>query len=96
MTDILLEEDNGVLDTQFENGDFKLGDDTGQRAFLLLKVQKGHFKQHPLCGVGIESMLGGTLTQQLKREITLQLESDNIKATNIRLSSDGELNMDIQ
>lgn len=83
--DILLEETPNLntFDVSIEDGDFKLGADTQQRVQLILLAQQGHFKQHPLCGAGMESMLGGVLSQPLKRNIRLQLESDGLKVSRV-------------
>lgn len=83
--DMLIGED---FDLAIKNGDFEVGDDTQQRVLLLMRAEQGHFKQSPLAGVGFTSMIGGSLTQELERNIRLQLESDNITVSKIIQNGD--------
>jgi hypothetical protein len=90
--DLLLNEDN---DLDIVDGDFVVGDETQQQINSILEAQQGHFKQSPLLGVGIRQMLNGGLKGELKRNIQLQLESDGIAISSIKLK-DGELKIDIK
>lgn len=83
--DLLLDEDN---DLTIDSGDFVIDDDTQQRVELFLRAQQGHFKQFPLAGCGLPTMIAGALTPALKRQIQLQLESDGLKVGNIRQSNE--------
>lgn len=80
--DLLLDEND---DLSIIDGDFEIGEDTQQRVQLILQASQGHFKQYPLCGVGLQSALGGGLTSELKQKIQLQLQSDGLALSSVTL-----------
>ena len=74
MKDIYL--DRG-FDLSFSNGDFSVEDDLNQRIMCICSAHRGHYKQWPLLGAGIQNQLNGPInlaTQILK----IQLESDGL------------------
>lgn len=75
-------------DLNILNGDFNVGYSDEQHIEHVLLTSKGHYKQNPLIGVGIENYINAPLSlitkQTIEREISLQLKYD--KATNIEVS----------
>lgn len=71
--DILVGDDGDLL---FENGDFAVGDSDVQHVEDILYAAPGHWKQHPLVGADVRQSINGTVTDELKRRIRLQLEAD--------------------
>ena len=53
-----------------------VGDVTFQNQALILKAQKGEFKENPTVGVGIEDIVNDNDIRLWKKEITGQLEAD--------------------
>jgi hypothetical protein len=84
MNDILLDSDG---DLQIQNGDFVIGKSDAQNALLILRAEKGTFKQFSLLGVGLVKYLNAPLDSTLRREIQLQMEADGY--TKISINSDG-------
>jgi len=77
----ILTDENGELAVL--NGDLHIGNSDQQHVEHILTSAKGHYKQHPLIGVGIEDYLNAPNSlitrQKLEKEINLQLESDGAK-----------------
>lgn len=86
MANDILIEDTG--DLNILNGDFNVEYSDEQHVEHILLSSKGHYKQYPLIGVGIENYIKAPLNlitkQTLEREISLQLKYD--KAKNIEVS----------
>jgi hypothetical protein len=80
--DFLINENFELL---IEDGDFAVGDATEQQVIALLQAEQGHYKQFPLTGCGIRSLVGGNLTPDVKRRTQLQLESDGLKVGKISM-----------
>jgi len=53
-----------------------VGDVTYQNQAMILKAQKGEFKEHPTVGVGIENIVCDNDLRLWKKEIAEQLEAD--------------------
>ena len=53
-----------------------IGDITYQNQALILKAQKGDFKESPTLGVGIEDIVNDNDLRLWKKEITEQIEND--------------------
>jgi len=53
-----------------------VGDVTYQNQAMILKAQKGEFKEHPTVGVGIEDIINDSNVRAWKKEITEQIEAD--------------------
>ena len=83
--DILLDENN---DLQIVDGDFVIGDNDLQLVKHVLTAFKGEYKNAPTLGVGIAFLKGGQLTQRLKREMKLQLESQGLDLKTVELIGD--------
>ena len=86
----LLVNDFGDLD--IINGDFNVGFSDEQHVEHISLSNKGHYKQHPLIGVGIEDYLNSPFSlitkQKLEREISIQLKSDKAKDVVVNYNSD--------
>lgn len=61
-----------------------------QNARLIVEAQKGQFKEYPTLGFNVQRFLKKTTIarQQFIRELTVELQSDNIKVKSINVSSD--------
>jgi len=78
-------------DLDIVNGDFSVKDSDQQHVILIINTFVGNWKQYPLLGVGILNYLASSgKTQELKRNIGLQLESDGYKVNEIILTQSGE------
>lgn len=91
MTDFLL--DDG-LDLTIRNGDFAIADTEAQDIELLIRSQKGAWKENPLTGVGIAQLVKSRATEvRIKRDINEQLMLDGF--INIEINIDyPEVNVD--
>lgn len=70
-------------------GDFVITeDDAEQRGDLILYAQRGDWKEHPLLGAGLRMAKDAPLSSELLREIRIQLQSDGISPSAIRLFMD--------
>lgn len=88
--DILLGTDGDLL---IADGDFVIGDASVQNQYLLLKCQKGEFKQWPKACVGLESYLLDEAEQDMLREIRSQFENDGMKVNQLNYT-DGKIIVD--
>ena len=80
--DILLEDNDLII----ENGDFKIGESDQQSIELIIDSYLGHWKESPLCGVGVDLFLNSSGQQlALKRAISVQLEADGMINVNVFL-----------
>jgi hypothetical protein len=80
MNDILLNSTNDLL---IVDGDFAVGDSLNQQVGLLLLVNKGEVKQHPLTGVGINDLLLAESMTEIYNEVRMQLKDDGLKLRKI-------------
>ncbi len=82
--DILLDEN---FDISFENGDIKIGESFWQEVILVLNSEKGMWKSSPLTGAGLRKNIRSTVSpENIKKEIQLALQAENIKLTNNEFS----------
>lgn len=84
MKDILLNIDN---DLQIANGDFVAGESLNQQVGLLLLLNKGELKQHPLTGVGIYELINTESADDIKNAVREQLKDDGLKLRNFELNN---------
>ena len=90
--DIDLETD---LDLKIVNGDFAVSDSDQNHVINILKAYVGGYKQFPLVGVGIDYYLASAGTQQvIKRNITVQMESDGYKVNKIEVLGQSKYSID--
>ena len=90
--DILLEDNDLVI----ENGDFKIGESDQQSIELIIDSYLGHWKESPLCGVGVDLFLNSSGQQlALKRAISVQLEADGMINVNVTSNSSELLDLTI-
>ncbi len=90
--DIDLETD---LDLKIVNGDFAISDSDQNHVINILKAYVGGYKQFPLVGVGIDYYLASAGTQQvIKRNITVQMESDGYKVNKIEVLGQSKYSID--
>lgn len=90
--DIDLETD---LDLKIIDGDFVISDSDQNHVINILKAYVGGYKQFPLVGVGIDYYLASAGTQQvIKRNITVQMESDGYKVNKIEVLGQSKYSID--
>lgn len=91
--DFLLDEN---LDIKIENGDFVVGESTGQHQQLLLITDKGMWKENPSVGVGVDRYLESEDPGFLLREIRLQYTRDGMTVNNINLTDTGKIEINAE
>ena len=91
MQDILL---NDTGDITVVNGDLKIGDATLQHQNLILKAQKGEFKEWPELGVGILTELLNENPRELLQQIRKNFEYDGMKVTTLKFANNGNVLID--
>ena len=84
--DIMIEDGELVI----ANGDFLLSDSDNTHISHILIAEKGHYRQHPLCGVGVKSFQNAPLAQSvlalLRKRIEMQLRLDGYTITKIEIN----------
>lgn len=84
-------------DLEFENGDFKRTISDQQSAVLVLNTNKGSWKYHPFCGMGIRNYMGSSGTNlQMKREMIVQLQADGYIVNDIVIKNYDDFYLDIE
>jgi len=81
-------------DLLVKDGDFAISESDIQHIADTMNAFPGWWKEHPADGIGIFAYYNGPVnTQQLKKNITLQLTSDGYRVTNpeVLLNTDGQL-----
>lgn len=88
--DYILEESTN--DLKILNGDFVVDKSDQQHVEDILRAKPGQFYQWPLLGVGIENFRNASLSgQRLKQDVKLNLRSDNMRTTFLRIDPDFNL-----
>jgi len=90
--DILLENDN---DLRIHDGDFIVGGADLHHVEAILVSVPGSFKQSPLLGANVRGLLNGKLDVAARRDIRLQMASDDYKAKNLSIDSEGTMVVEI-
>lgn len=94
-TDILLDDDLDI--TISDSGDFKISESDYQSSLLILNTYAGTWKAHPICGMGIVRYKGSSGMQlQIRREISVHLQSDGYKINSVIVKNFDELYYDIE
>lgn len=88
MTDITLDTD---LDLLVRNGDIEMGESTLQHEKLLLLTEKGHWRQYPFVGIGIQQYLLDDDLSPLPEEIQKQYELDGLTVYALDVYSNGKI-----
>ncbi len=90
--DFLLDSDQ---DLQIVDGDILIGASDQQHVEYIMKADRGHFRQYPLIGVGIERNINGPVNvQEIKQRIERQLESDNYNVRKVEVTLAGKISID--
>ncbi len=83
--DILFENDDLVI----IGGDLKVNKSDQMHIEHIIRADKGHFRQHPLVGVGALRNQNASLNPaQLKQDIRIQLIGDNYAVKEIIITED--------
>ena len=89
----ILTDHNGEL--AILNGDLDTGYSDEQHVEHILLAQKGHYKQHPLVGVGIADYVNSPVSlltrRKLEKDITLQLEADRANEIKVGYDHNGKI-----
>lgn len=93
--DFLYDDDGDLL---IENGDFAIGLSDDQNVQDILSANKGDYRQYPTVGVELIKFLKKQDNDfaKLKREITVNLESDGYRVADLAFNSAGEINIDFE
>jgi hypothetical protein len=82
---------NNDEDLIFSNGDFAVGDSEQQHISDIIYSAPGWFKEFPAVGVNIQQYLSGAgISDDLNRNLKLQLQSDGYSVTTAKFIQDGE------
>lgn len=90
--DIVLDDDN---DLKILDGDLATGAADAHHVEVILVSVPGAFKEYPLIGANIRSLVNGILDVAARRDLKVQLAGDGYKAKNISIDSDGSLLIEI-
>lgn len=82
MNDILLNED---LRPVIQDGDLVIGDATAQNQHLLIRCEKGQFKDRPMRCVGSSRFLESANPDAFAREIRQEFTADGMKVDQIKI-----------
>lgn len=95
-TDILLDAQTG--DLAIQGGDFAIRAGEQQHIEHILLSQKGNWREHPLCGVGLADYLNSGWSRlertALDRKIRAQLELDGLRPRRLRLDSPDRIDIE--
>lgn len=83
--DILVDETG---DLACVNGDFDIGISNNQHIHDILYASPGHYKQFPLLGASVTDAINGSLSGELKNRISVNIEADGYRATEIEKDED--------
>ena len=89
--DILLDAD---FDLKIEDGDLVFGDGTDQHQHCLLLAAKGDYKQFPSVGVDIFNWLNDDRSEDMMREVRLQLTQDGMKINKMEVVYPSNIKID--
>lgn len=94
--DIIIDKD--TCDIVISGGDLLVSKSDQQHVEHILRADRGHFRQYPLLGIGIEKSLKGPVNpQELKQAIKLQLKSDNYSVREVQVSREAkDISIDAQ
>jgi len=89
--DILLDDQGELI---FRNGDLFIGDSTQQHQDDIILSQKGHYKQNPYIGVGIQDfILDDASDEEIIATIQQQFELDGMKINDLKIDN-GNIEID--
>lgn len=83
----LIQEADGTVDLELDNGTMATGETQFQEEYLVLATQRGEWKEHPLVGAGVADMAGDEDMLYWNREITESLARVGIKIKGVSLSN---------
>lgn len=90
--DIILDTDN---DLKIHNGDILTGTADLHHVEVILISAPGAFKQFPLIGANIRSLISGRLDVSARRDIRLQLASDGYQPKTLTIDNSGAMVVEI-
>jgi len=83
-------------DITIQNGDILVGNSDSQHVEHIVIADKGHYRQHPLLGVGLLRYMNGNINPvALEQEIQMNLESDNYIVNEIQIDPNDLAQIDI-
>jgi hypothetical protein len=81
------------IDIIVSNGHLQIGHTLYQNQYLILKAQKGDYKEYPILGVGIDDITNDEDTTEWKRRIREEFERDGLSVNSISIDN-GEIKID--
>jgi hypothetical protein len=84
-TDLLLDEIGDLLET---DGDFVEGESDDQHIEDILDAYPGEYRHAPILGVYLQRAVNGLVDGSLRRDIKLNLESDNYSVKKVEISQE--------
>lgn len=99
----LILDDTGDLDIQAQRDDSEMivsglaiGETDFQCIDMVVIANKGDFKEYPVLGVGAEKYLKSVdRAAEFRREISVQLEAIGYPKADVKVSDNGELEIDV-
>ena len=83
----LIQDNSGAVDLELNGGTMAVGETQFQEEYLVLSIQRGEWKEHPLVGVGVADMVGDEDLRFWKREITDNFARVGIKIKGVSLNN---------
>lgn len=90
--DIALDENNDLI---IRNGDLVVADSLDQEVGLILQSNQGQWRQHPLLGPSLTSLIKSNDISKLKRRIKIHLGHDNKTAEKVDFN-EGEIYLKVK
>lgn len=85
------------MDLTIVNGDFAKDESTTQHMNLIVMLEKGELKQHPMFGVGIRSfLLDDRPLTEFESEACAQLEQDGLNIESFEAKNWDDVNIEAQ
>lgn len=91
-TDLLLDEAGDLLEV---DGDFVEGESDMQHIEDILDAYPGEYRNAPLLGVYLQRGINGLIDGSIRRDININLQSDNYKVKKIEITQEN-LNIDAE
>ena len=91
--DVILDDAGGM---QIIDGDFVIDSSTAQHERLLIVSNKGEWRQHPTCGVGIERYINDEAPGDLPTAIRTELKNDGMTVKTVRMNMNGQIEIDAE
>ena len=85
--------DNNSLQIRYD--DFVINNSDNQNCSLIIQYHPGHLKSEPTLGVGIDNMILGQITAEMRKIISRELSNDGYKLKQLTFDENGTLQIGI-